>query len=195
MARVEFTVSSLRDDLLQLGTRAVALCDSIGPDELARRVEPQRWSVVENLEHLRITADTFLPAVDIAVRRTHARGARCAGPFRLSGYGRALVRYVEPPPLIRLPAPKVLRPLAHGPPDGMLDRFLEGQRRISAQLDASDGLDLVALRFGSPLASCVRMNLLEFFAVFNGHTRRHLWQAESVRQGLGGPSRSEERSR
>ena len=32
--------------------------------------------------------------------------------------------------------------------------------------------------------SYVKMNLLEFFAVFNGHSRRHLWQAANVRRGL-----------
>jgi hypothetical protein len=28
------------------------------------------------------------------------------------------------------------------------------------------------------------MNLLEFFSVFNGHSRRHLWQATNVRREL-----------
>jgi hypothetical protein len=48
----------------------------------------------------------------------------------------------------------------------------------------SAGLDLTGLRFASPLASYVRMNLLEFFSVFNGHSRRHLWQAANVRRLL-----------
>jgi hypothetical protein len=91
---------------------------------------------------------------------------------------------VEPPPLIRLPAPKMLRPLDLGPPGEALARFLDGQQRMGERLDAAEGLDLVAMRFGSPLASYVRMNLLEFFAVFIGHTRRHLWQAENVRDRI-----------
>jgi hypothetical protein len=185
MTRVELTVTGFRDDLQQLSARAVALCDALTPGELARRVEPGRWSIAENLEHLRVTADTYFPALDAALRRTRERGARRVGSFRLGLYGRMLVRSLEPPPLMRLPAPRTLRPLMIGAPGEALDRFLDAQRRMTERLDAADGLDLTAVRFGSPLASWVRLNLVEAFAMFNAHTRRHLWQGENVRARLG----------
>jgi hypothetical protein len=34
------------------------------------------------------------------------------------------------------------------------------------------------------LASCVRVNLLEFFSLCNAHSRRHLRQANRVRRAL-----------
>lgn len=173
---------TIRRDLEQVSARATALCDGLTGDELVLRVEPRRWSIAENLTHLRITTETFLPAVDRAIGRTRERGALGRGPFRLGVYGRMLVRYVEPPPLLRLPAPRVLRPVAVGAPAEVLPRFLEAQMRMAQRLDAAAGLDLTALRFGSPLARYVRMNLAEFLSVFNGHARRHVWQAAGVRR-------------
>jgi hypothetical protein len=58
-------------------------------------------------------------------------------------------------------------------------------------MEDATGLNLTALRFPSPLARYIKMNLLEFFSVFNGHSRRHLWQATNVRRDLplrGSPS-------
>jgi hypothetical protein len=184
----ELTVPGLREDLLRLSAPAVTPCDGLAADDLAHRVEPGRWSVAENLAHLRVTADTFLPAVDRALARTRERGATGAGPFRLGAYGRLLVRYVEPPPLMRLPAPRVLRPPAVGTPGGAPAEappgFLDAQARMLGRMKLAEGLDLTALRFESPLARYVRMNLLEFFGVYNGHVRRHLWQEEGVSRQL-----------
>jgi hypothetical protein len=177
-------LGTIRGELRAVSARAVALCDGLPAALLARRVEPRRWSIAENLDHLRVTADTFLPAVDAAIARTRARGATRHGPFRLGGYGRLLVRYVEPPPLIRLPAPRVLRPPAGGAPMEALPDFLHAQACMLRRMESADGLDVTALRFESPLASYVRMTLLEFFCVYNGHARRHLWQGDAVRRQL-----------
>jgi hypothetical protein len=185
----ELDVQALRNDLERLTADARALWESLSPDQQVVRVAPNSWSVAENLAHLTVTTQTFLPPVDAATRRSRERGATARGPFRLGLYGRALVRYVEPPPLVRLPAPKVLRPPSVTSPDGVLEGFVDGQRAIAARMANAQGLDLTAMRFGSPLASYVRMNLLEFFAVFNGHTWRHIWQAEGVARTLKGTPR------
>jgi hypothetical protein len=176
--------STLRADLLSVNAEAVALCEGLTPEQIGRRTDPGKWSIGENLLHLCITSEVFMPAVDRAIAETRRRGLRSAGPFRLNWYGRLLVRYVEPPPLIRLPAPKPLRPAAGGPLDDVLEKFLGKQAMVQQRIEDADGLDLQGFRFGSPLASYVRMNLLEFFSVGNGHSRRHLWQAAGVRHRL-----------
>ncbi|MGI8770159.1 MAG: DinB family protein [Acidobacteriaceae bacterium] len=170
-------------ELSAVNAGAAALCEGLDEDQLAWRPHPGKWSIAENLIHLRTTTAVFLPAVDRALQQTLHRDLRSTGPFRLSWYGRLLVRYVEPPPVIRLPAPKALRPLP-GSPACALESFLRSQAAMMQRIETANGLDLAALRFPSPLASYVRMNLLEFFSVFNGHARRHLWQANNVPREL-----------
>jgi hypothetical protein len=177
-------LETICQELEAVNSQAVSLCEDLAANELAWRSKPGNWSIAENLVHLRMTTDTFLPPVDRAIAETKRRGLVANGPFRLRRYGRILVWYVEPPPKIRLPAPKVLRPLPAGSPTDALPEFLEAQMLMMQRMQAARGLDLAALRFASPLASYIRMNLLEFFSVFNGHSRRHMWQAANVRRQI-----------
>ena len=57
-------------------------------------------------------------------------------------------------------------------------------RRPSAESRIPAISTLTGIRFPSPPAGYVRMNLLEFFSVFNGHSRRHLWQAANLRRDM-----------
>ena len=186
MARPSMLLDSgtLCTELLSVNSQAAAVCDGLSDDQLAWRPHPGKWSIAENFVHLRVTAETFLPAVDHALAETSHRGLLSSGPFRLGWYGRLLVWYVEPPPVIRLPAPKALRPARLGHPSKVLGDFLSLQAAMLHRMEDAGGLDLTGPRFASPLASYIRMNLLEFFSIFNGHSRRHLWQAANVRRLL-----------
>lgn len=175
---------TLRTELLALNTEATALCRGLTRDQLAWRPHPAKWSIAENLLHLCSTTEVFLPAVDHAIMESRRRELLDEGPFRLGWYGRLLVWYVEPPPAIRLPAPRALRPQLSRSPERALENFLVCQAAMMRRMEDANGLSFTRLRFPSPLASYIRMNLLEFFSVFNGHSRRHLWQAANVRRDL-----------
>jgi hypothetical protein len=175
---------TLLNELSAVNAEATDLCKGLTGDQLTWRPHPAKWSIAENLIHLRTTTEIFLPAVDHALMESRRRELLDEGPFRLGLYGRILVWYVEPPPAIRLPAPPALRPRLSGSPEQVLENFLLWQAAMMRRMKDATGLNLMRLRFPSPLTSYIRMNLLEFFSVFNGHSRRHLWQAANVRRGL-----------
>ncbi len=178
------TVETLRTDLVAVNLNAISVCEGLREDQLAWRPHPEKWSIAENLIHLRITTECFLPSVRGALADCRRKQLSNPGPFRLGLYGRLLVRYVEPPPIVRLPAPRKLVPLLSGAPSQALSDFLSSQSAMLNELESAAGLNLAAKRFSSPLASYIKMNLVEFFSVFNGHSRRHLWQAAHVRDRL-----------
>jgi hypothetical protein len=169
-------LKALLGALSAVNTEATALCDGLTVDQLAWRPRPAKWSIAENLIHLCITTEVFIPAVDHAMVESRRRNLLDAGPFRLGWYGR----------LAANPATSAKSPPA--PNVGIARTSLGELPRVAVDNDAAyggaDGLNLAALRFPSPLASYIRMNLLEFFSVFNGHSRRHLWQAANVRRGM-----------
>ena len=162
----------------------MALGDGLGDAELAWRPEPGRWSIAEILIHLRLTNEACLTAIDRAIEDARRQKLFAGGPFRLGWMGRFFVWYVEPPPVIRLPAPAVLRPPMEGRVGDALPRLLESRRQMLERMEAASGLDLERVRFASPFASFVKMSLLAFFSVFTAHERRHLWQGENVRRRL-----------
>lgn len=164
--------------------RLQALVAELGETELAWRPQPKSWSIAEILIHLRLTNEACLPAVDRAIEEARRKGLLSEGPFRLGRMGRFFVWYVEPPPVIRLPAPKVLRPLLEGRASEALPQLLESRRAVLERMEGAAGIDLVRARFVSPFASFVKMDLLAMFSVFTAHERRHLWQGENVRKAL-----------
>jgi hypothetical protein len=175
----------IRQEAAENESRLRSLADGLGEEALARRPAPTQWSIAEIFVHLRLTNEACLPAVDRTIETARRKNLLSDGPFRLGLMGRFFLWYVEPPPVIRLPAPKVLVPLLAGPASEALPRLLDSRRQVLERMEAANGLDLVRARFASPFASFVKMNLLAFFSVFTAHERRHLWQGENVRRALG----------
>ncbi len=177
-------LDKIRDEIALIDQHAVTLCDGLSEEQLAWRPQPQRWSIAENLIHLKIATEQCIPGVDLAISNARAHNICGGGPFKLGLMGKLFVWWVEPPPAIRLPAPKTLVPRLEGRAIDALPSFLESQKEMIRRLEQASGLDLNRARFNSPFASFVSMDLLAFFSVFAGHGRRHLWQAENVRRQL-----------
>ena len=145
-------------------------------EALSTRPSPRSWSISEILVHLRLTADQCLPALDAGIRDARSHNLLSNGPFELGLKGRFFLWYVEPPPKIKLPAPKVLAELPAMSPEEAVAAYRQGHQLVMQRLEAANGLDLVRATFRSPFASFITMDLLTVFRVFTAHERRHLWQ-------------------
>lgn len=174
----------IRNEISAITSEFTQLCAGLTEAQLAWRQDPSRWSIAENLIHLKVTADVFLPSMDQAIADARRRHLYAEGPFFPGVMGRFYIWYVKPPVRIRLRAPKPLKPLLEGPATAALQQFLQSQQDILQRVEAANGLDLQRAWFKSPLASFIRMNLLTIFSVCCGHERRHLWQASKVRREL-----------
>jgi hypothetical protein len=174
----------LRDATLAVDLEAIALCAGLSEEHLSWSPRPGRWSIVQNLSHLRQTTEVFLPAVDAALEATRNQKLHSPGPFGLGLYGRLMVWRMDSRPILKMRAPKAIRPRLLSSCAAELDQFLTAQAALRQRIEDAEGCHLTALRFPSPLASCVRVNLLEFFSLCNAHSRRHLRQAHRVRRAL-----------
>jgi hypothetical protein len=169
---------------LTIDSGAKQLCAGLDEDQLFWSPNPRAWSIVENLAHLRAFTEVFLPAVDSALAVSRNRNLRSAGPFKLSLYGRVIVWHTESRSFIKLRAPELIRPRPMHSSALELQSFLYSQSALRQRMEAADDVHLTALRFPSPIANCLRFNLLEFFSVCNAHARRHLRQGERVRRAI-----------
>jgi hypothetical protein len=163
---------------------AERLCAGMREDQLSWRPQVRCWSIAENLAHLRITTEVFLPAVDAAIIIAKEKKLQCTGPLSLSLLSRLAISRLEPGVRMKLRAPEALQPRSPRAPSVELELFLASQGAIRQRIADVDGLDLTAFRFSSPVTRYVRLNLLEFFLATNAHARRHLQQANAVRQSV-----------
>jgi DinB superfamily len=174
----------LREATLAVDLEAINLCAGLTEEQLSWSPRPGRWSIAQNLSHLRRTTEVFLPAVDATLEASRNRKLHSPGPFRLNLYGRIMVWRMESRPILKMRAPKAIRPRLLGSCVAELDHFLIAQAALRQRIEDAEGFHLTAISFPSPLASCFRVNLLEFFSLCNAHSRRHLRQANQVRRAL-----------
>lgn len=177
-------LESIRQQTDANSERLKELCASLDKAQLAWRPGPSSWCIAEVLLHLERTTHVFLPVIDNAIENARRNGLLSYGPFRLGWMGRFYVWYVEPPPRIRLPAPKIIRPLFEGSALDALARFLQSQELMKQRLDHANGIDIVRTRITSPLAGIIKMSLFALFSVGAAHERRHIWQVSNLRAQL-----------
>jgi len=191
----------LRDrwhELLENGARARHLTGHLTADQFWWRPAEDRWSVGECLDHLVLAGEAYLRVLDPAITRARLRERIARRPTRRSLLGNVLVRGVEPPPRLRIPAPKSIRPrrpadpaaepaAQASAPDGPLHRFLDLRDRYARRLGPADGLALGRVRVRSPFVPLVSVNLDIALRIITSHERRHLHQLEQVLAAPGFP--------
>lgn len=146
------------------------------------RPAPRKWSISECLAHLNVVNDTDLPAMRDAVAGARQSGLTGTGPFRYGFFSRKFVEMVEPPPKLRVPAPKMYLPPPNLSKDKVVPEFLAIHNAILELIQDSNGLDLARIKVSVPFSRRVKFSLGKRIALITAHDRRHLWQAWQVRK-------------
>jgi len=155
--------------------------NNLSPDAVNWQPEPGRWSIAKHLDHLITTWDRYQPPIQGAIEDGRSRGVQGQGPFRHGWFGNFFIRFLEPPPRMKVKAPGPFQP-APDPMaiDDLRSGFSTTTSEMKLRLQEADGLDLARLRLTSPISSLVRFSLGQSFGVVLTHSRRHLWHADRI---------------
>jgi DinB superfamily len=185
MTRVPISSDRLIGDINDARVRAKNLVHSLTADQLARRPDPAAWSIVECLSHLNSTAAVIQPKIAAAIERGKKNKVNGQGPFAPGPLGRLLIWLAEPPPKFRMRAPKNIAPrVAHPDAAETIGEFMKVQDLWERLVQDSDGLDQEKLKIGSPFRGIPRLRLAAPIPWMMAHQRRHLLQAEKVKQRI-----------
>lgn len=144
------------------------------------RPEARRWSISECLVHLNTTAALYISAIDRAIAVSQPATAEQELPRR--GFlGRWMLNALEPPVTRRFKAPGAFAPDGPKPLDEVVPEFIRYQDEIQQRLTAARDLDLWRTKVKSPAVPLLKFSLGETFAIIGAHERRHLVQAEAVK--------------
>ncbi|MCL4811431.1 MAG: DinB family protein [Vicinamibacteraceae bacterium] len=144
------------------------------------------WSVAECVEHLNVTARAYAPLLRSRLDSAPATETSGSRPFRRDVTGWLLCRALEPPARMRARTPPPFEPEGVGSMADTVAAF-EGLQRMLVGLlrdAAARGVPLDRLKVASPFNGRVKYSVWSAFRVLAAHQRRHLWQAERVRQAL-----------
>jgi hypothetical protein len=145
------------------------------------RPDARRWSIAECLDHLNLMLDLYLPKIDDAI----AWGLRLDQPAKecvaCDQAESDALRLIEPPVAVRVSAPPLTIPGPGVDPGWMVDQFHQTRDRSSDAVRRAFGLDLRRIWIVEPIYPVI-VSLGGTLALIAAHDRRHIWQAERVRQ-------------
>jgi hypothetical protein len=143
------------------------------------------WSVGQCLEHLCLTNEAYLTSISAALTEKPNSPVEQISP---GWFGRWFIRsFVEPTPNgKRASAPAKIRPAARVDL-AVLNRFLSGNKSCREVILRACGKNVNHIRFWNPFVLGVRFTVGTGLEIIAGHQRRHLLQAERVRNSVNFP--------
>jgi hypothetical protein len=184
MTTGSYASGEMEQQIQDIRRRAEALVRGLTPKQLTMRPEPGKWSIAECLAHLNVTAAAVQPLIVKGIERGKKEELFGNGPFSIGPRGRLLVWLAEPPPKIRMAAPKsVAPPVAIANPAQLLPDFMRVQDEWLRLTKEAEGLDQARIKMG-PMLSPFRCRLCASFPWMMAHQRRHLLQAENVKKKI-----------
>jgi hypothetical protein len=147
------------------------------------RPEAGAWSIAQCLGHLTLTGKAYLGPMEEAIAKAREEGLVGKGPFRYGLLEGLFVRAVEPPVRLKvIKSPSALTPPPEQSLEAGMNAFFRLQRRIVRALQQADGLHLARIKVPSPVKPLFTFSLGRCFAFLLAHERRHLEQAQRVRE-------------
>ncbi|HKO20031.1 MAG TPA: DinB family protein [Acidobacteriaceae bacterium] len=164
---------------------AKRLAAGLNEEQFNWQPAPGRWSVGQCLEHLCITNEAYLPAIVGALREKPDAPVEQIVPGKIGGW--FLRNFIEPSAQgKRAPAPPKIRPTARVGLS-VVDRFLSGNLSCRDVILTARSKDVNRICFWNPLLKGIRFTVGTGFQIISEHERRHLLQAERVRNSADFP--------
>jgi hypothetical protein len=164
---------------------AQSLAAGLTEEQLNWQPVPGSWSIGQCLQHLCRTNEAYLASISAALKEKPDSPVEQITP---GWFGRWFIRsFVEPSPNSkRVSAPPKIRPAARVD-HAVLDRFLSCNRSCRELIVRTRGKDINRIRFWNPFVRGIRFTVGTGLEIITGHERRHLLQAERVRDSVNFP--------
>jgi len=172
-------VSKLLDENTANLEKAKSLTAGLSAAQMNWRPQPGKWSIAQNLAHLNFGYPWDTIASSIAAART--KGIVGNGPFRYGWLSSWIMKSMEPPPKRKFKSAK--RYAAPTDVDAVkaIADYHRGTERLAELIQKADGVDLARAKTPFGDLKWFKLPLGAFLAHVITHERRHLWQAEQVR--------------
>lgn len=153
------------------------------PEQLSQRPDPNRWSVLDILEHLNLYNDFYLPTFEKTLEKGEAKGLKPRANYSSGWLGAYLTKSMKPQGTNipnKMNTFKDKNPILTAVPDNTVERFFEQHQQILALLKRAAGTDIQQLRMPTTLGKFPTIRLGDGLAFLIGHEERHLLQIQNT---------------
>ena len=159
---------------------AAAIAGGLTADQFNWKPAPGSWSVGQCLHHLYVVNEVYLPPIAEALA---GQANAPVSEITPGWFGRWFIRqYIDPSPQSgKARAPGKITPAPHLEPS-VLDQFVQSNVAVRDLVRRAAPLDVNRIRFRNPFIGLLRFTVGTGFEIIWRHQRRHLLQAERVKQ-------------
>ncbi len=166
-----------RRQIESIKARVTALAERLSEAEMRQRPSSTEWSPVEILDHLRVTVEQYLFAIDAALATAPKIGVADREP-KYGWVWRLFLRTIEPPVKKRFRAPKAFEPGVQPGVAATLQAFLAAHDALIERIHRAAEYDLERVKVVSPGNSLLKPPLGCAILTMAAHGRRHLAQLQ-----------------
>lgn len=157
----------------------LALAAQMTPQQMLERPAVGAWSAVEILDHMRLTVEQYLFAMDAAMDGAVKIGVHNLEP-RYGWMWRFFLKMLEPPVKRRFRAPKAFEPGVRPDVATTVKGFAAAHEALIERIHRAAEYDLEKVKVVSPASSIIKPPLGCAILTMAAHGRRHLWQARQL---------------
>lgn len=167
-------------ELDAIDQNAKLLTAELSSKQLNWQPAPDTWSIGQCLEHLCIFNEMYLPRISAALVDKPVLGVQ---QITLGWFARWFIgNFVEPSPVSkRASAPKKIKPSSLVEAS-VLDRLLRTNQDARELILHAQRYNVNRIRFVNPIVPIIRFTVGAGLRITCGHERRHLLQAQRVKQ-------------
>jgi hypothetical protein len=152
----------------------------LSADELNWKVNSDTWSIAQNIEHLIIINESYVPIIESAQSSTLKLPFISKFGFMVNMLGNAILKSSGPDRRKKIKTFPVWTPSQSDIPGDILKRFQSQQERLKAQIQDSVKLIENGAVIFSPANNMIVYKLETAFDIIVAHEKRHLEQSREV---------------
>jgi hypothetical protein len=181
MQSVPDQLADLKQQLDVVSSDVRKLTEFLPDAHLQQRPKNGGWAIAECIQHLTATNLLYLPILDVSLKQAPAG----SGPYKMDWRGRLLKWVMEPPYRSKVKTIASLEPEIENS-GRVLPDFLASQQQFLQAMERWKGRALDKVVITSPFSKRFRYNIYSLFNVVAAHQRRHVWQAQCVKDQIKG---------
>ena len=155
--------------------------NQLSPEALNWKSKPERWSILECIEHLNRYGDFYLPEIDR--RLLNARSVAAGAVFSSGILGNYFAKSMLPrEQLNKMNTFQSMNPSGSDLDRSVLVKFLKQQQRMIELLRRARQVDLTRTKTSISISNWIKLRLGDTFRVVIYHNQRHIVQAQKARE-------------
>lgn len=152
----------------------------LSEEELNWKTNEERWSILENIQHLNLYADFYVPEMRKQILK--AKEDANNGTFKSGWLGNYFANSMLPKEQLNtMKTFKEMNPLGSELDKGTLIKFTNYQKEILDLLNKARKVNLSKVKTGVTISNWIKLKLGDTFRVVIYHHQRHMVQSDKVR--------------